>query len=151
MSLGRASRGSPGRRMRENQRQRDGRRRRPVGGRSSRGCGRKLKLSSPSKDGRRDLGEWANNPRRMRDLKGCNIGALVDGKRVTKSHVVPLGNVSRRRVKIPINVVLVARKEVLGPERNAAAGAGGGAFARGTEEGKNARGGGGSPRGSIMM
>ena len=53
----------------------------------------------------------------MRDLKGRNIGALVDGERVTvvsgkseKSHAVPLGNVSRRRVKIPIDVVLVARK-----------------------------------------
>jgi hypothetical protein len=53
----------------------------------------------------------------MRDLKGRNIGALVDGKRVTvvsgeseKSRVVPLGNVSLQRVKIPIDVVLVARK-----------------------------------------
>jgi hypothetical protein len=53
----------------------------------------------------------------MRDLKGRNIGALVDGERVTvvsgeseKSHIVPLGNVSCRRVKIPIDIVLVARK-----------------------------------------
>ena len=58
-----------------------------------------------------------NNRRRMRDLKGRNIGALVDGERVTvvggeseKSRIVPLGNVSRRRVKIPIDIVLVARK-----------------------------------------
>jgi hypothetical protein len=119
MSLGRSSRGSPRRRMRENQRGRDGRGRQPVGGRSSGGCGRKLKLPSPSpsKDGRRDLGEWVNNCQWMRDFKGRNIGALVDGERVTavsgkseKSRVVPLGNVSRRRVKIPIDVVLVARK-----------------------------------------
>ncbi len=105
--------------MRENRRQRDGRRRRPVGGRSSWGCGRKLKLPSPSKDGRRDSGEWANNCQRMRDLKGRNIGALVDGERVSvavvsgkseKSRIVPLGNVSRRRVKIPIDVILVPRK-----------------------------------------
>jgi len=117
MSPGRASCGSPRRRMRENQRRRDGRRRRLVGGRSSGGQGRKLKLPSPSKDGRRDLGEWANNRRRMRNLEGRNIGAVVDGERVTvvsseseKSRVVPLGNVSRRRVKIPIDIVLVARK-----------------------------------------
>ncbi len=50
-------------------------------------------------------------------MKGRNIGALVDGKRVTvvsgeseKSRVVPLVNVSHQRVKIPINVVLVAWK-----------------------------------------
>ncbi len=58
-----------------------------------------------------------NNRRRMRDLKGHNIRALVDGERVTvvsgeseKSRIAPLRNVSRRRVKIPIDVVLVARK-----------------------------------------
>ena len=63
------------------------------------------------------FGEWANNLRRMRDLKGRNIRALVDDERVTvvsgeseKSCVAPLGNVSRRRVKTPIDVVLVARK-----------------------------------------
>ncbi len=50
-------------------------------------------------------------------MKGHKIGALVDGERVTvvggeseKSSVVPLGNVSCWRVKIPINIVLVARK-----------------------------------------
>ncbi len=48
----------------------------------------------------------------MRNLEGRNIGAVVDGERVTvvsgeseKSRVVPLGNVSRRRVKIPIDIV----------------------------------------------
>ena len=53
----------------------------------------------------------------MRNLEGRNIGAVVDGERVTvvsgeseKSRVVPLGNVSRRRVIIPIDVVHVARK-----------------------------------------
>jgi hypothetical protein len=117
MSPGRALHGSPCRRMRENRKRQDERRRRPIRGKSSGGCGRKLTLHSPSKDGRRDLGEWANNCRRMRDLKGCNVGAVVDGERVNlvsskseKSRVVPLGNVSRRRVKIPINVVLVAGK-----------------------------------------
>ena len=50
-------------------------------------------------------------------MEGRNIGAVVDGERVTvvsgeseKCRVVPLGNISRRRVIIPINVVLVARK-----------------------------------------
>ena len=86
----------------------------------------------------------------MRDLKGRNIGALVDGKRVTivsgksdKSRVVPLGNVSRRRVKIPIDVILVARKG--GENKNLGTGerrhrrGGGGAFVGGAGEGKNAR------------
>ena len=48
---------------------------------------------------------------------------MVDGERVTlvsgeseKSRVVPLGNVSRRRVKIPIDVELVARKR--GKDKN---------------------------------
>ena len=87
-----------------------------------------MKFLSPSKEGRRDLGKWTNNCRRMGNLEGGNIGAVVDGERVTvvsgeseKSRVVPLGNVSRRRVIIPIDVVLVAR---MGPEREAAAGAG---------------------------
>ena len=89
----------------------------------------------------------------MRDLKGCNIGVVVDGERVTivsgkseKSRVVPLGNVSHRRVKIPIDVVLVAGKgrenKNLGTRRNAAAGVGGGETAKGAEGGKNAGGGG---------
>jgi hypothetical protein len=76
-----------------------------------------LKFLSPSKEGRRDLGKWTNNCRRMGNLEGGNIGAVVDGKRVTvvsgeseKSRVVPFRNVSRRRVIIPIDVVLVARK-----------------------------------------
>ena len=53
----------------------------------------------------------------MSNLEGRNIGAVVDGERVTvvsgeseESRIVPLGNVSRRRVIIPIDVVLVARK-----------------------------------------
>ena len=163
MSLGRALRGSPRRRMRENRRRRDGRRRRPIGGRSSGGCGRKLKLPSPSKNGRRDLGEWANNCRRMRDLKGRNIETVVDGKRVTvvsgeseKSRVVPLGNVSRRRVKIPIDVVLVARKG--GENKNLGTGEkrhrrGGGMsdHQRGGVRKINAGGGGRSSIGSIFL
>ena len=78
---------------------------------------RRLKLVSPLKNGRRDLGERANNCRRMRLLKGRNIGALVDGERVAvvsgeseKSCVVPLLDVSRRGVKILIDIVPVARK-----------------------------------------
>ena len=50
-------------------------------------------------------------------MEGRNIGAVVDGKRVTvvsgeseKSRVVPLGNVSRRRLKILIDIILVAWK-----------------------------------------
>jgi len=53
----------------------------------------------------------------MKNLEGRNIGAVVDGERVTavsgeseKSRVVPLRNISRRRVIIPIDVVLVAWK-----------------------------------------
>ena len=76
-----------------------------------------MKLMSPLKNGRRDLRERANNCRRMRNLKGRNIGALVDGGRVTvvsgeskKSRVAPLRNVSHRGVKILINVEPVAQK-----------------------------------------
>ena len=94
----------------------------------------------PSKDGRRDLGERANNCRRMRNLKGRDIGALVYGERVTvvsgkseKSRVVPLGNVSCRRVKIPIHVKLVAQKR--GKDKNL-----------GTGERRRRRGGGRSVR-----
>ncbi len=56
-----------------------------------------MKFTSPSKDRRRDLGKWTNNRRRMSNLEGRNIGAVVDGERVTvvsgeseKSRVVPL-------------------------------------------------------------
>jgi len=59
----------------------------------------------------------------MRDLEGRNIGAVEDGERLTvvsgeseKSRVVALRNVSRRGVIIPIDVVLVARKE--GKDKN---------------------------------
>ncbi len=48
---------------------------------------------------------------------------MVYGKRVTvvsgkseKSRVIPLGNISRRRVKIPIHVELVAQKR--GKDKN---------------------------------
>ena len=50
-------------------------------------------------------------------MEGRNIGAVEDGERLTvvsgeseKSRVVALRNVSRRRVIIPIDVVLVSRK-----------------------------------------
>ena len=56
-------------------------------------------------------------------MKGRNVGAVVDGERVNlvsgkseKSRVVPLGNVSRRRVKIPIDVKVVGRKR--GKDKN---------------------------------
>ena len=104
----------------------------------------------------------ANNCQRMRDLTGRNIRALVDGERVTvvggegeKSRIVPLGNVSRRREKIPINIVLVAWKG--GENKNLGTGerrrcrGGGRVSARGAGEGKNARGVGRSPRGSIIF
>ena len=83
----------------------------------------KTEALAPVKDRRRELGERANNRGRMRNLKVHDIRALVYGKRVTvvsgeseKSRVVPLGNVSRRRVKIPIDVELVARKR--GKDKN---------------------------------
>jgi hypothetical protein len=53
----------------------------------------------------------------VRSLKGRDIRTVVAGERVAvvrgeseKSRVVPFRNVSRRRVIIPIDVVLVARK-----------------------------------------
>ncbi len=56
-------------------------------------------------------------------MKGRDIRALVDGERVTvvsgkseKSRVVPLGNVSRQRVKIPIDIKVVGRKR--GKDKN---------------------------------
>jgi hypothetical protein len=74
----------------------------------------------------------------MRDLKGRDIGALVYGERVTvvsgeseKSRVVPVRNVSRWRVIIPIHVELVAQKR--GKDKNL-----------GTGERRRRRGGGGS-------
>ncbi len=98
----------------------------------------------------------------MRDLKGRDIRALVDGKRVTvvsgiskKSRVVPLGNVSRRRVKISIDVELVARKR--GKNKNLGAGerrcrrGGGRNVCRRGGGGKNAGGGGRSSIGSIFF
>ena len=73
-------------------------------------------MTSP-KNGRRDLGKGASDRQRVRSLKDSEIGTLVDGERMAvvsgeskKSRVVPHRNVSRRRVKIPIDVVLVARK-----------------------------------------
>ena len=104
--------------------------------RGRRGTQQRLKLVSLLKNGRRDLRERANNCQIMRNLKGRNIRALVDGKRVTvvsgeskKSRVVPLRYVSRRGVKIPIDIEPVAWKrgkdKILRPEREAAAGAGG--------------------------
>ena len=56
-------------------------------------------------------------------MEGRDIGALVDGERVTvvsgeskKSRLAPLHNVSRRGVKIPIDVEPVARKR--GKDKN---------------------------------
>jgi hypothetical protein len=53
----------------------------------------------------------------VRSLKDSEIGTLVDGERMAvvsgeskKSRIVPRRDVSHRGVKIPINVVLVARK-----------------------------------------
>jgi hypothetical protein len=94
-----------------------GSRRQTTGLRGRRGTRQRLKLVSPLKNGRRDLGERVNNCRRMKLLKGRDIGAWVDDNRVAvvsgkrdKSRVVPLHDGSRRGVKIPIGVVLVARK-----------------------------------------
>ena len=50
--------------------------------RGRKGTRQQLKLVSPLKNVRRDLGERVNNCRKMRLLKGRDIGALVDGKRV---------------------------------------------------------------------
>ncbi len=56
-------------------------------------------------------------------MKDSEIGTLVDGERMAvvsgerkKSRVVPRRDISRRGVKIPIDVVLVARKE--GKDKN---------------------------------
>jgi hypothetical protein len=94
-----------------------GSRRRTTGLRGRRGTRQRLKLVSPLKNGRRDLGERANNRRRMRHLKGRDIGAMVDGERVAvvsgeseKSRVVPLRDISLGGVKIPIDFKPDARK-----------------------------------------
>ena len=75
-----------------------------------------MKLVTSLKKGRRDLGKGANEHQRVKSLKGRDIGTVADGKRVAvvsgdseKSRVVPLCDISRR-VKIPIDVVLVAQK-----------------------------------------
>ena len=146
----------PRRRMRKK-----GSRHRTTRFRGTGGIGRRLKLVPPSKDGRRDLGERAHNCQRMRNLKGCDIGALVYGKRVTvvsgkseKSRIAPLGNVSPQRVKIPVHVEVVARKR--GKDKNCGTGERrrrrgvGGAFAAGAGGGKNAGGGERSSIGSII-
>jgi len=101
--------------------------------------------------------ETLGRPRTYRD-----IGALVDGERVAvvsgereKSRVVPLLDVSHRGVKIPIDVVPVARKggrtTILGPEREATARAGGGAPTTEAGEGRDARVGKVSSIGSIIF
>jgi hypothetical protein len=91
--------------------------RRTVAGRSSGGSRRKLKLSSPYDEGSWNLGERANKCRRVRDLKFRKIWAMVDGQGVgvmsregEKGCVVPYRDVSVGGVKIPIDVVLVARE-----------------------------------------
>jgi len=101
-----------------------GSRRRTTGLRGRRGtCQRRLKLVSPLKNGRRDLGERTNNCRRMRILKGRDIGALVDGKRVAvvsgksgKSRIVPLRDVSCRGVKYQSTLYLLPGRE--GKDKN---------------------------------
>ena len=117
-----------------------GSRRQTTGLRGRRGTRQRLKLVSPLKNGRRDLGERVNNCRRMKLLKGRNIGAWVDDERVAivsgerdKSRVNPLRDVSRRGVKIPIGVVPAVRKG--GKDKNL-----------GTGERRRCRGGGRSVR-----
>ena len=93
-------------------------------------------------------------------MEGRNIGAVEDGERLTvvsgeseKSRVVALRNVSRRRVIIPIDVVLVSRKG--GKDKNLGTGersrrrGGGKSDRRRSGGGKNAGGGGRSSTGSI--
>jgi hypothetical protein len=117
-----------------------GSRRRTTGLRGRRGTRQRLKLVSPLKNGRRDLGERANNRQRMRHLKGCDIGAMVDGERVAvvsgeseKSRVVPLRDISLGGVKIPIDFIPDAQKG--GKDEN-----------RRTDERRRRRGGGRSGR-----
>jgi hypothetical protein len=117
-----------------------GRRRRPTGWRGGRGTRERLKLVSPLKNGRRDLRERANNRRRMRHLKGLDIGAMVDGERVAvvsgeseKSRIVPLRDINLGGVKIPIDFILDAREG--GKDKNL-----------GTDERRRRRGGGRSNR-----
>ena len=117
-----------------------GSRRRPTGWRGRRGTRERLKLVSPLKNGRRDLGERANNHLRMRHLKGLDIRAMVDGERVAvvsgeseKSRIVPLRDINLGGVKIPIDFILDARKG--GKDKNL-----------GTDERRRRRGGGRSNR-----
>jgi hypothetical protein len=122
-------------------------RRRTTGLRGRRGTRQRLKLVSPLKNGRRDLGERTNNRRRMRHLKGRDIGAMVEGERMVvvsggseKSRVVPLRDISLGGVNKPIDFIPDARKG--GKDEN-----------RGTDkrrEGKDTGGGGKSSEGSII-
>ena len=95
-------------------------------------------------------------------MEGRNIGAVEDGERLTvvsgkseKSRVVARRNVSRRRVIIPIDVVLVSRKggkdKNLGTEeRSRRRGGGKSDRRRSGGGGENAGGGGRSSTGSII-
>jgi hypothetical protein len=119
-------------------------------GKRRRGTRQQLKLVSPLKNGRRDLGEKANNRRRMRHLKGRDIGAMVDGERVAvvsgereKSRVVPLRDINLGGVKIPIDFIPDARKgrkdENLGTDERRRRRGGGRSNRRGREERRRRR------------
>ncbi len=86
-------------------------------------------------------------------MDGKGVGVMSGDDK--KSRVNPHRDIRRRGVEVPIDVVLVAWKggknKILGPERDAAAGAGGGASAAGAGGGKNAGGGGRSSTGSIFF
>ncbi len=75
------------------------------------------KFVAPPKKGWRDLREGSNDRRRIRSLKGRDVWTMDDGNGVTivggeaeKSRVIPLSDIRRGGVIIPIHVVGVPTK-----------------------------------------
>jgi hypothetical protein len=75
------------------------------------------KFVTPPKEGWRDLREGSNDRRRIRSLKGRDVRTMDDGNGITivggeaeKSRVIPLSDIRRGGVIIPIHVVGVPTK-----------------------------------------
>jgi len=75
------------------------------------------KFVAPPKKGWRDLREGSNDRRRIRSLKGRDVRTMDDGNGITivggeaeKSRVIPLSDIRRGGVIIPIHFVGVPTK-----------------------------------------
>ena len=96
---------------------------RTTAGRSRGGGGRNQKRASPFDDGRRHFVERVNICSWIRSLKGCQIRALEDGQGIgivssegEKGRIIPLRDIRSGGVKIPIDFIIVARKQ--GKDKN---------------------------------